>query len=121
MPILVRPHPKRKYDLSGYSQQPNVYESVKGSTLDQDLAGAHASVFYNSSSAVASILAGVPAFVTDDDAVTWEVSNHDINNILTPDCPERSQWLYDLAACHWSDSELLNGSVWKHFKPYLED
>ena len=119
MPILIRPHPKRKYDLTGYIQQPNIFESVKESTLDQDLAGAHASVFYNSSSAVASILQGVPAFVSDQDAVTWAVSNHDINKILTPDYPERSQWLYDLAACHWSDSELLEGRVWEHFKPYL--
>ena len=119
MPILIRPHPKRKYNLQGYVSQPNIFESVKESTLDQDLAGAHASVFYNSSSAVASILQGVPAFVSDEDAVTWEVSNHNLKKILTPDYPERNQWLYDLASCHWSDEESKQGLIWEHFKSYL--
>ena len=121
MPILIRPHPKRKYDLTGYLQQPNIFESVITSTLQDDLVGAHASVFYNSSSAVASILAGIPAFVEDEDSVVWDVANHDIANILTPEYPERSQWLYDLAACHWSDDDARQGIIWKHFKPYLED
>lgn len=120
MPILIRPHPKRKYDLSGYLQQKNIYESVSKSKLLDDITGAHASVFYNSSSSVASILAGVPVFVSDEDAVTWDVANHDISNILNPIYPERSQWLYDLAACHWSDEEVRQGLVYKNFLPFLK-
>ena len=119
MPILIRPHPKRKCDITQYLQQVNVYESVNGGSLQQDIEGAHASVFYNSSSSVASILAGVPVFVADEDAVTWAVANHNIDNIMTPVYPERSQWLYDLAACHWSDAEIRQGLVWEHFKKYL--
>ena len=119
-PILIRPHPKRKYNLKGYLKQNNIYESVPESTLEQDIEGAHAAVFYNSSSSVAAILKGVPVFVQDQDAVTWDVANHDIKNILNPVCPERSQWLYDLASCHWCDEELRKGLVWKHFEPYLK-
>ena len=119
-PILIRPHPKRKYNLKGYLKQNNIYESVPDSTLEQDIEGAHAAVFYNSSSSVAPILKGVPVFVQDQDAVTWDVANHDIKNILNPVYPERSQWLYDLASCHWCDEELRKGLVWKHFEPYLK-
>ena len=119
-PILIRPHPKRKYNLKKYLKQDNIFESVKGSTLEQDIEGAYACVFYNSSSSVASILKGVPAFVQDQDAVTWDVANHDIRNILNPARPERKQWLYDLASCHWSDEEVRQGLVWKHFEPYLK-
>jgi len=99
---------------------PQVYESVKGSTLDADLEGAWAAVFYNSSSSVAAVLKGVPVFVTDNDAVTWDVANHDVKDIQNPGLPDREQWLWDLAACHWSDEELRQGLVYQHFKSYLK-
>jgi len=121
-PILVRPHPKRpmKETVAKVTNFPEVYESVKGSTLDQDLEGAWAAVFYNSSSSVAAILKGIPVFVSDEDAVTWDVANHDVRHIQNPQLPDREQWLWDLAACHWSDEELRQGLVWKHFKGYLK-
>lgn len=121
-PILVRPHPKRpmKETVNKVLGFPDVYESVKTSTLDQDLEGAWAAVFYNSSSSVAAILKGIPVFVTDEDAVTWDVANHDVRHIQNPQLPDREQWLWDLAACHWSDEELRQGLVYKHFEGYLK-
>ena len=121
-PILIRPHPKRpmKETVAKVTNFPEVYVSVPPSTLDQDLEGAWAAVFYNSSSSVAAILKGIPVFVTDEDAVTWDVANNDVRDIQNPRLPDREQWLYDLAACHWSDEELRQGLVWKHFLPYLK-
>lgn len=121
-PILIRPHPKRpmKETVAKVTSFPEVYVSVPPSTLDQDLEGAWAAVFYNSSSSVAAILKGIPVFVTDEDAVTWDVANNDVRDIQNPRLPDREQWLYDLAACHWSDEELRQGLVWKHFLPYLK-
>ena len=122
-PILVRPHPKRpmKETIAKVKGFPNVYESVKDSTLDQDLEGAWAAVFYNSSSSVAAILKGIPVYVSDEDAVTYKVANTDLSNIDTnPNLPDREQWLWDLAACHWSDEELRQGLVYKHFESYLK-
>ena len=122
-PILIRPHPKRPMTetVNKVKGFPNVYESVKGSTLDQDLEGAWAAVFYNSSSSVAAVLKGVPVYVSDTDAVTYKVANTDLSNIDTnPNLPDREQWLYDLAACHWSDQERRQGLVYKHFKSYLK-
>ena len=121
-PILIRPHPKRpmKETVDKVRNFSEVYVSVPPSTLDQDLEGAWAAVFYNSSSSVAAILKGIPVFVTDEDAVTWDVANNDVRDIQNPRLPDREQWLYDLAACHWSDEELRQGLVWKHFLPYLK-
>lgn len=121
-PILVRPHPKRpmKESVARVLKFPQVYESVKGSTLDADLEGAWAAAFYNSSSSVAAVLKGVPVFVKDNDAVTWDVANHDVKDIQNPRLPDREQWLWDLAACHWSDEELRQGLVYQHFESYLK-
>jgi hypothetical protein len=100
---------------------PNVYESVNGSTLDQDLEGAWAAVFYNSSSSVAAVLKGIPIYVSDEDAVTYKVANTSLKSIdESTKLLDREQWLWDLAACHWSDEELRQGLVWKHFEPYLK-
>lgn len=118
-PILVRPHPRAKIDTKSLTRYPNVYASTEGSTLQQDIRGAWASVFYNSSSSVASILAGVPVFAHDSDCVAWKVANTNINDIERPCMPEREQWLWDLAACHWSDEESRDGQIYRHFQRFL--
>ena len=88
--------------------------------LEKDLHNAWAAVFYNSSSSVAAVLAGVPVFTDDDDCVAWTVANHDLAQIETPIMPERNQWIADLSACHWSDNEAQSGIIYKHFLPFLE-
>lgn len=117
-PILVRPHPKVKTDVAQLLSLPGVSES-RGTTLQQDLAGAWASVFYNSSSSVAAVLAGIPVFAHDPDCVAWNVSNSNLANIETPAMPERESWLYDLASAHWSDAESQQGLVYQKFLQYL--
>lgn len=118
-PIRVRPHPRARNDLSCLINLPGVSISNSGTSLQQDLAGAWASVFYNSSSSVASILAGVPVFVADPDCVAWSVANHNLTAIENPVLPDRQQWLYDLAACHWSDEQSRQGLVYKKFEQYF--
>ena len=118
-PILVRPHPRARIDIRNLTRYTNVYESDSNSSLQQDLRDAWASVFYNSSSSVASILAGVPVFAHDPDCVAWSVANNNINNIEDPSMPEREQWLWDLSACHWSDEESRDGTIYRHFRDHL--
>jgi hypothetical protein len=117
-PILIRPHPSCPLDLSALCKLPKVSES-KGTTLQKDLQNAWAGVFYNSSSCVASVLAGVPVFVEDDDCVAWQVANHTLDHINSPNMPDRTQWLYDLCAAHWHDAESKRGLIYEHFLPYL--
>jgi hypothetical protein len=120
-PILVRPHPKYRMDLSGLSGIPNVKQSMDGSKLQQDLKGAWAAVFCNSSSSVAAVLAGIPVFADDDDCVAWAVANHDLQQIEDPAMPDREQWLHDLCAAHWTDHDSITGEIYKKFLPFIED
>jgi hypothetical protein len=118
-PILIRPHPKFQVNLHSVLSLPNVYQSTSGNTLQADLTDAWASVFYNSSSSVAAVLAGVPVFADDHDCVAWHVSNHDLINIEAPIMPDRTQWLYDLCACHWTDEESRSGAIYQKFLPFV--
>ena len=114
-PILIRPHPKHKINLSSLTNRPGVRESNQSSALQQDLKHAWAAVFYNSSASVAAVLAGVPVFVDDADCVAWQVANHDLCKIETPIMPDRTQWLYDLSAAHWTDADSRSGAIYQHF------
>lgn len=118
-PILIRPHPKHQMDLTALTNMPGVSQSGPGRGLEQDLAGAWAAVFCNSSSSVAAVLAGVPVFADDDDCVAWAVANHDLAQIETPVMPDRTQWLNDLSAAHWTDAESQSGLIYQHFAKYF--
>ena len=63
---------------------------------------ARCAVFYNSSSSVLSVLKGIPTFVSEESAVTWDVANHNIKNILNPFMPDRTQWFNNLSQAHWT-------------------
>lgn len=117
--ILIRPHPKHKTNIKHLLTLPNVYCSANTSTLQQDVSNAWASVFYNSSAVVASIINGIPAFVNDSDCVAWAISNQKLDNLESPIMSSREQWLYDLSAAHWTDDESRQGLIFKKFQQYL--
>jgi len=118
-PIVIRPHPKHKINLSELTSLPGVRESAVGSTLQQDLANAWAAVFCNSSSSVAAVLAGIPVFADDDDCVAWAVANKDLAHVESPVMPDRTQWLNDLSSAHWTDAESRSGAIYQHFLPFI--
>lgn len=118
-PIVIRPHPKHQMDLSALTSLSGVTQSSPGRSLLQDLSGAWAAVFCNSSSSVAAVLAGVPVFADDDDCVAWSVANHDVGQIEHPALPNRTQWINDLAAAHWTDQESRLGDIYKHFLSWI--
>jgi len=118
-PIVIRQHPSSYLDVNHLLTLKNVTVSNGKQTLQQDITNAWASVFYNSSSSVASVLQGVPVFVSDRDSVSWDVANHSIANIENPKLPDREQWLYDLSAAHWDDNDSTSGRIYQHFLPYI--
>jgi len=125
--ILIRPHPGayRREDFEQfrskhYRQRLNVHVQDQLSTsLVDNLATAHSAVFFNSSSSVAAACAGIPVFVDDSSCVAWSVANHDIAKIETPAKFSREQWIWDLAAAHWSDEDARQGRIYQKFLPYL--
>jgi len=118
-PIVIRPHPKNPIDMSSLGKVPDVRLNRPGSTLREDLTGAWAAVFFNSSSSVAAVLQGIPIFVDDNDCVAWAVANHDINQIENPLAPNREQWLWDLSAAHWTDQQGQAGDIYQHFLRFI--
>jgi hypothetical protein len=118
-PIVIRPHPGKPQDFSKFINSNITVENSKNISLTQSMHKAHAAVFFNSSSAVAAICEGIPIFVDDQSCVAWKVANTDLKNIETPAFFQREQWIYDLAAAHWSDDESAQGLIYKKFLPVL--
>lgn len=122
-PIIVRKHPgDKKTDDYLKIKYKNVSVSSKGVSLKQDLAGAWATVVYNSSPSVASLIEGVPAFLTDphpEHSQSCSVANTDISQIENPTLLERQEWIERLSMCHWNFEELRSGVAWQFFKRYI--
>jgi hypothetical protein len=121
-PIIVRAHPGDKKIKSILKiNHKNVSLSTKENLVD-DLRGAWATVVYNSSPSVASIIEGVPAFLTDtipQHSQSFDVANTDISNIENPVMPDKQPWVERLAMCHWNFDELKSGEAWQFFKKYI--
>lgn len=120
-PIVVRPHPGEsktlnfdRFNLPGVS-----VTNSNATTLLDSLAGAHSAVFFNSSASVAAVCEGVPVFVDDQSCVSWTVANKDISQIENPTEFDRTQWINDLAAAHWTDDDARQGRIYQKFLPYL--
>jgi hypothetical protein len=121
--IVVRSHPgDRKVKSYLKINHKNVSVSPPERSLIQDLSEAWATVVYNSSPAVASIIEGVPAFITDPNPLNSQAfgpANTDISKIETPLLLDRQKWVEKLAMCHWNFEELRSGSAWNFFKRYI--
>jgi hypothetical protein len=121
-PIIVRSHPGDK-KVSTYLKikHKNVFLSDK-KLLTDDLQNAWATVVYNSSPSVASVIEGVPVFITDPSpeySQSFEVANLDLKDIENPKLLERQLWIEKLSMCHWNFDELKSGEAWQFFKKYI--
>lgn len=121
-PIVVRTHPgDKKINKILKINHPNIIIS-KNERLTDDLKNAWATVVYNSSPSVASIIEGVPAFLTDptpEHSQAKEVANLDLKDIENPVLKDRQSWVEKISMCHWSFDELRSGEAWQFFRKYL--
>jgi hypothetical protein len=121
-PILVRTHPGDKKIKSILKiNHKNVHLSTNERLVD-DLRNAWATVVYNSSPSVASIIEGVPAFLTDpqpEHSQSVAVANTDISRIEDPVMLDRQAWIERLSMCHWKFDELKSGAAWNFFRKYI--
>jgi hypothetical protein len=122
-PILVRMHPgDKKIKQVLKINHRNVTVSPQERPLTVDLKNAWATVVHNSSPSVASVIEGVPAFLTDSipqHSQSFDVANIDISNIENPVMPDRQAWVERLSMCHWNFDELKSGEAWQFFKRYI--
>jgi hypothetical protein len=121
-PIIVRAHPGDK-KIGGYLKINHKAVSLSvNSDLRDDLRNAWATVVYNSSPSVSSIIEGIPAFLTDpypQNSQSFAVANTDISKIEDPVMIDRQTWIERLSMCHWKFDELKSGAAWQFFKKYI--
>jgi hypothetical protein len=117
--VVYRPHPRvrKKADKTEKELFVPVGTRLSTGTLEQDIANAAYTVIYSSTTAVESVLAGVPAVVMSEGSIAWPVTSHDQKEpFYTPD---RTKWCNDLAWRQWSKKELSNGTAWEHTKQVI--
>jgi hypothetical protein len=121
--IIVRKHPgDKKISKILKIKFPNVVISPDGVSLVADLKNAWATIVFNSSPAVASLIEGVPTFVTDpnpQNSQAYGVCNVDLSNIESPTLVDRQNWIEKLSMSHWNFDELRSGEAWNFFKKYI--
>jgi hypothetical protein len=121
-PIVVRAHPGDK-KIGGYLKVNHKLASLSVNLdLKDDLCNAWATVVYNSSPSVASIIEGIPSFLTDpcpQHSQSFAVANTDISKIEDPVMIDRQEWVERLSMCHWKFDELKSGAAWQFFKKYI--
>jgi hypothetical protein len=121
-PIVVRTHPgDKKIKTILKINHKNVHLSNNDRLID-DLHNAWAMVVYNSSPSVASVIEGIPVFITDpvpQHSQTYGVANTDLSRLENPDMPERQAWIERISMCHWNFDELRSGEAWQFFRQYI--
>ena len=120
-PIVIRKHPGDKKMKNVRIFQPNIKISQSTNIVD-DLKNCWATVVYNSSPSIASLIEGVPVFVTDptpQNSQSYGVANLDLNKLESPDFFDRQQWVEKLSMCHWNFQELESGEAWNYFKKFI--
>lgn len=119
-PIIIRKHP-------GDRQQQNLIAPIGSkfsenlSILD-DLKKAWVTVTFNSSPGVASLVMGVPVFVTDptpNRSQTWPICNNHLQQIENPQLYDRGLWINRLSQSHWNENEVASGQAWQFMKERL--
>lgn len=121
-PIVVRTHPGDKKINSMLNIKQRNTTISNNESLTYDLKNCWASIVYNSSPSVASIIEGIPTFVTDpipQNSQSYEVANYDLKDIENPKTPERQIWIEKISMCHWNFDELKSGEAWQFFKNYV--
>ena len=90
--------------------------------LRHELDQAWATVTYNSSPGVASLLWGVPAFITDTEpkrSQAYGYASTDLTSIETPVKSDRQNLYTRLSQCHFTNAELENGKAWAFMRQRL--
>ena len=106
--VWFRPHPKIE-DIADYGVDPRF---IKLGSLGDTLRIARAFVTWNSTSAVDSVVAGVPTVAMDRGSMAYPVAAHDLDHLDYS--PTRHRWLAGLGYSQWTLDEMRAGLPWRH-------
>lgn len=127
--ILIRFHPgdKHKHTHKQVISQwihgdPVTFKDVYISTtksLTDDFYTAHSCIGHNSSPTCASVMAGIPTFLTDAErAQSCTVAHHSFDEIEDHKNFDRQLWIERLAQMHWTLDEVKSGRCWLHMRKW---
>jgi hypothetical protein len=121
-PIVVRVHPGDKKWRNWFKMPAYQNVTLSQRHIKEDLQNAWASVVYNSSPSVASLIEGIPTFVTDPQPEFSQVNgvcNTMLKRIEDPKMYDRQEWIERLSMCHWNFDELRSGEAWQFFRKFI--
>lgn len=121
-PIIIRPHPGNQEIVKQLQITSSNTTLSQAKDIRDDLKHAHATVTYNSSPGVASLLWGVPVWVTDPEPAksqVWPLAQTSLRDIEHPIYQDRTPLYHRLGQCHFSAAELRSGEAWRFMRARL--
>lgn len=132
--IIVRFHPAMSDKAKGefFSEinslffenyQNIIWSDGINNTLEEDLEKSGVCVSYTSGSCIDAVLYGIPVIAMDEGNLAYPISSHRLEEIGNPrmaTIEEINDWIIALANSQWSEQEMLNGKVWDHILPLIE-
>lgn len=123
-PIVIRWHPGDWKSYPKYESMLKKYKAIispREKNIIEDFANCWALVCHNSTPSSASIIEGIPAFITDEVGYcqAGDVANTDFSRLENPWLPDREMWIRKLAQCHWSFEDLRSGRCWAHMRQWV--
>lgn len=108
--VWFRPHPKidSPYDYGVPTEFHN------SDSLADVLRVARAVVTWNSTTAVESVIWGVPTVALDRGSMAWPVTGHALHDLDCRPVMARKVWLAGLGYSQWTLDEMREGQPWRH-------
>jgi len=123
-PIIIRPHPGDGKTIRTLQITDRNWKFSSEADIRGDFENAWATVTYNSSPGAASLIWGVPAFVTDpkpDKSQAYPWASADLSTIAQPYMPDRRQFYNAISQSHFNNNELESGEAWAFMRERLVD
>lgn len=97
------------------------HQLYKQTSISQDLNNCWCVVCPGATNgAVEAITNGIPVITPDTMNIAYDIAGHHLEQIINPPCPNRTQWLNDLAYAQWSIKEMKQGLPWLHLREYAK-
>ena len=134
-PIVIRLHPamsdKGRAELFSelypliFKNHHNIrwYTGTEMSLTDQ-LKSTTVCVSYSSGSCIDAVLNGVPVIAVDEGNLAYPISSHRLDELHKPfkaSTEQVTEWMIKLANSQWSEQEMLEGKVWDHLTPIIQE
>lgn len=121
-PIVFRPHPRSPVRLKNTFRNFTIQTPLKktGTYDDYEINfnGSWAVINACSNPGIHAAIAGIPVFVNQS-SLAYPVGNSDLRQIESPQMPDRTQWLNDLAHKEYTIEEIQQGIPLKYLTNQL--